>query len=134
MLSALYQQVRACFVLVFDEVGHVAATTRPYEEEEARKMGLPGGLVEEGESLRDCVIREAAEEGWFVEGVHDTPFHIQEVDGNLVAWFLGRQAQMMHEYREQSEGITPFWADPSQLLSLGNDVAISKAKCVMHSH
>lgn len=125
MLLAPYQQLRACFVVVFDEVGHVAATTRPYEEEEARKMGLPGGLVEEGEALRGRVIREAAEEGWCVEGVDDTPFQIENrykrgrdqalPDSGLAIWHVDElgsnsEEQMKpgshHECaREQADGL-----------------------------
>jgi 8-oxo-dGTP pyrophosphatase MutT (NUDIX family) len=98
--------------------GYYAATTRAADRGEAGKIGLPGGKVEPGESPVAALIREAAEEGWALEGVDPTPIHAQLVDGKPVHWYAAKSATMLADYKEQGR-ITPIRATKAAIAASG---------------
>mgnify|MGYP003439694252 FL=1 len=79
----------------------VAATTRASDRGEAGRIGLPGGKLDMGESAYDAALREAREEGWYVEEIADVPFHTATVEGKTVAWFAAKSARALLSYKEQ---------------------------------
>jgi len=117
------QDIFAVFVVApFD--GKLAATTRPTSP---GKIGLPGGKVDPGETLAKAVLREAKEEGFAIRGLNSLPFHIQEVDGKLVAWFAAESANKLSAYKEMGR-VLPIAATKEELMAsgYGNEVALQK--------
>ena len=82
---------KAVFIIIKEE-DKILCVTRPKEKAKFEgDFGLPGGLVEEGESLLDAMWREAFEEGIDVESVNPSfiqAIHYPEKDLK-VYWFLG---------------------------------------------
>lgn len=91
----------AAFVVAPLLDGLFAASARPKDKGETG-VGLPGGKMDPGETARMTAIRETYEEGWAVENVHATPFHIQ-MDGKfLCAWFLADgPVTQLDDYKEK---------------------------------
>lgn len=118
---------KAAFIVARAQSGLIAATTRVQAEGLPVRIGLPGGKVEEGEGLRDAAIREAAEEGWAITGVADTPFHQAEVEGFDVSWFAAESAVILSDWLEKGR-ISPTVVSPAQLADdgFGNDEAMAK--------
>ncbi|MDX9971902.1 MAG: NUDIX domain-containing protein [FCB group bacterium] len=113
----------------------IAATTRAADRNEAGRIGLPGGKVDPGESARDAAIREAAEEGWAVYGVEAEPYHVAEVEGRMVAWFLADMAIAREEFPEQGR-IEPIAATWYQVAAsgYGNDAAMAAVPAGFIAH
>jgi 8-oxo-dGTP pyrophosphatase MutT (NUDIX family) len=108
----------AVFAVVSLGSGYYAATTRAADRGEAGKIGLPGGKVDPGETPVAALIREAAEEGWALEGVDPTPIHAQLVDGRPVQWFSVKSATMLADYKEKGR-IAPIRAHKSAIAASG---------------
>lgn len=117
------QNIFAVFV-VAPINGKLAATTRPTSP---GKIGLPGGKVDPGETLTQAALREAKEEGFAIKGLQNSPFHIQEVDGKPVAWFLAQSATKLSSYKEMGR-VLPISATKEALIAsgYGNEVALQK--------
>lgn len=116
----------AAFVLSPLDDGRYAGTTRAAdreEEDEGVSYGLPGGKIDPGEDPVTAVIREAAEEGWDVEGVEETPFFEDTVQGKKVLWYLADRATPRVEYKEKGR-ILPVPIEESQLVGFSNDKAL----------
>ena len=91
-------KIHAAFIIhKVHKTDFFAATTR----DDGRKVGLPGGKVNDGEAPRDAAIREAAEEGWEVSGVFPRPYKIAPVDGKLVAWYGAIDAKKLKSFKEK---------------------------------
>jgi len=94
----------AVFVFIQDEQGRVLCVTRPIEKAKYEgDFGLPGGIVEEGETLIDAMWREAFEEGIDVEFVNPAfiqAIHYPEKDLK-VFWFLGKGKFTPGDYPEK---------------------------------
>lgn len=120
----------AVFVVIELKPGVVAATTRAADRGEAGKIGLPGGKVDAGETPREALIRESREEGWLISNVDEEPFFITMVNGKPVAWFRGKDATKLTEYKEKHRGIMPIEVSLEKISKSGycNDVAISSYK------
>lgn len=120
------QEAYASFVVAPCGAGALASTTRAADRGEAGRIGLPGGKVDAGESARDAAIREAAEEGWEVCGVEDSPFYTAMVEGRLVFWFAAKTAVALHIYKEIGR-ISPVPASDAEIAAsgYGNDAAIA---------
>ena len=112
----------AVFAVVSLPGGEIAATTRASDRGEAGRIGLPGGKVDPGETPVEAVLREAAEEGWDIDGVDPTPIHSQLVEGKPVLWFRAHTATLRASYKEQGR-IRPVTASPAQIAAsgFGND-------------
>ena len=87
--------------------GEIVVTTRP--EDKNVPFGLPGGKVDEGETLIDALIRECFEEGVDIKHISDLLFiKIREeyLDNGIVYWFhiLGVPS-LLSEYKEKYRGI-----------------------------
>lgn len=108
-------QKLAVFALVRLSNGLYAATTRP---DRPGTIGLPGGKVEEGETLIGALTRECAEEGWQVSHVQSTPIQVRHIDSYLVFWFTAKHATILSTYKEQGR-ITPICATTEQILASG---------------
>ena len=102
--------------------GGFAATTRV----ESSGYGLPGGKLEPGESPASAALREAAEEGWRIFGLHPEPFHQAVVEGKWVVWFRAAAALPLASYKEQGR-IAPVVATAGDLTTFGNALAIQRA-------
>lgn len=96
----------ASFVVIKLSNGSIAATTRPYEKSKNKKIGLPGGKVESGESPKDAAYRESKEEGWEVKKITKI-IASKMVDGNPIVWFEGKNGKMLEDYKEKKNGIKP---------------------------
>lgn len=118
---------KAVFVLAKTCDGKFAATTRAADRGEEGRIGLPGGKVDDGESLVDAVMREAYEEGWGVCGLDPMPFHSAIVDGYDVYWFAAAGAIRLTRYKEQDR-IKPVPVSLKKIAKCGygNDTAVSK--------
>lgn len=102
----------AVFAVVEVE-GGLAATTRPREG----GIGLPGGKVDPGETEEEALFREAAEEGWQLEG--EAQFiHEDHVDGKLIRWYKVDGAKMLSEYKE-SHRLVPTVASREEIAESG---------------
>jgi ADP-ribose pyrophosphatase YjhB (NUDIX family) len=119
----MIMQVFAAFAVVILPNGRIAGTTRP-----GGGVGLPGGKVEPGENPVRAAAREAAEEGWnvdgFVRAVHD-----KIIEGKLVMWFAFERAERRAEWKERGR-IEPVELTLAELYSsgMGNDMVARKIK------
>ena len=84
-----------------DHQGMFAATTRAKDRGESGRIGLPGGKVDEGESLVAAALREASEEGWDVVGLNPSPIHTSQVDGKHIAWLEAEGASVKETFKEE---------------------------------
>ena len=91
----------AVFAVVEIADGLYAATTRAKDRGEEGRIGLPGGKVDPGESPVEALVRECAEEGWVISGVHHVPCHAQDVDGKPVQWFSALSARPRSSFKEK---------------------------------
>jgi len=83
---------KAVFIIIKEE-DKILCVTRPKEKAKFEgDFGLPGGIVEEGETLLDAMWRESFEEG--LDITHINPSFIQSIyyeDKDLkVYWFIGK--------------------------------------------
>jgi hypothetical protein len=96
----------AAFVVVKLSNNKIAATTRPYEKAENKKIGLPGGKVERNEKPIDAAKREAEEEGWRVNKIGD--IIASKMDkGKAIVYFEGFGAKKLKDYKEKENDIEP---------------------------
>ena len=100
-MSNCHQQPFAVFAVVEIADGLYAATTRAKDRGEEGRIGLPGGKVDPGESPVEALVRECAEEGWVISGVHHVPCHAQDVDGKPVQWFRADEAYPINDHKEK---------------------------------
>jgi 8-oxo-dGTP pyrophosphatase MutT (NUDIX family) len=101
--------------LVSGKVDVYAATTR---DKGKSKIGLPGGKIDPGETPLEALFREASEEGWSISYSEEVPFHLQEVEGNLCAWYRVEFKEMLVEYKEKGR-LQPIEATRAQLVESG---------------
>lgn len=81
------------------------------------RISLPGGKVEEGESLLTAVLRECEEEGWHVEEINPVPIHTRDdIDGFDTYWFKIDKATMLDDYKDKSRNLFPFKTDVYTLI------------------
>ena len=95
-----------------------AATTRAADRGEFGRIGLAGGKVDANETAVEAVIREAAEEGWFITGVNPTPIHTALYDGKMVGWFTATNAVKAITYKEMGR-ITPIEVTREAIIACG---------------
>jgi hypothetical protein len=124
---------RAVFVIVKTSDNKFAATTRAADRGEEGKIGLPGGKVDPGETLRDAAIRESAEEGWNVMDLSSNPIYCATVDDFEVSWFVADRAIKLATYKEQHR-ISPIEVTLDQIYQsgYGNDQAVIAFKEFYH--
>lgn len=84
---------QAVFIIVKNENNQILCVTRPAEKAKYEgDFGLPGGMVEKGETLLDAIWRESFEEG--LDITHINPSFIQAIyyedKGLKVYWFIGK--------------------------------------------
>jgi hypothetical protein len=91
---------QAVFVVAPIEGGY-AATTRASDRGEHGRIGLPGGKVDDGETLVQAAYRESYEEGFIMHGINETPIHNEERDGFNVTWFEAAKATRLEDYKEK---------------------------------
>lgn len=96
----------ASFVVVKLPNGKIAATTRPYEKSKNKKIGLPGGKVEKGETPKEAAYRESKEEGWDVKKIGDI-IASKKIDDKLIVYFIGYGAKKLKDYVEKENDIEP---------------------------
>jgi hypothetical protein len=94
----------AAFVVVKLPNNKIAATTRPYEKSENKKIGLPGGKVEKNEKPIDAAYRESEEEGWKVSRIGDI-IASKMVKGKPIVYFEGFDAEKLEDYKEKENNI-----------------------------
>jgi 8-oxo-dGTP pyrophosphatase MutT (NUDIX family) len=122
-----YHDVFAVFVACKLPNGKFAATTRASDKknhDDGVKCGLPGGKIDDRESLVDAAIRESKEEGWILRIDDEIPFHIQDVQGKKCAWVKGTALKKLKDYKEKYRGILPIEVDRKELVGFGNDNAL----------
>lgn len=98
------QKAFASFVVVKLPDGKIAATTRPYEKSKNKKIGLPGGKVEKGETPKQAAYRESKEEGWDVEKIGDI-IASKKVNGKIIVYYIGYGAKKLDDYIEKENDI-----------------------------
>jgi hypothetical protein len=90
----------AAFVVIKLPNNKIAATTRPYEKSENKKIGLPGGKVEKNEKPIDAAYRESQEEGWGVSKISKI-IASKMVNGKPIVYFEGFGAEKLEDYKEK---------------------------------
>ena len=95
---------RAVFIIIQTEDDKILCVTRPKEKAKFEgDFGLPGGLVEDEETLLDAIWREAFEEGIDVLSIN--PSFIQAIyyeERDLkVFWFIGKGKFTKGDYPEK---------------------------------
>lgn len=108
----------AAFVVVKLANGKIAATTRPYEKDKNKKIGLPGGRVESGETPKDTANRESKEEGWKISKIGKI-IASQMVDGNPIVFFEGHGAKKLDDYLEKDNNIKPISVSIDKISNTG---------------
>ena len=110
------------FVIAPVKGGDFAATTR----DDGKRIDLPGGKVDKGETLVEAVIRESAEEGWDLVDLNTIPFFRTRVDGNPTIWFMASEAVKRSEWKEKGR-IVPVVRSEKTIAQAGfkNDQAFS---------
>lgn len=88
--------ISCCFVVAPVGNGLYAAVTRP-----EGGIGLPGGMAEPGENIRDAAIREANEKGWFPIGTSRHPFTWIKKPEIHIFWFKAQDMRPLDEYKEK---------------------------------
>lgn len=89
--------VHAVFLISFRN-GKVVATTRPDNPDQ---FGLVGGKVDEGETAKQALLREAFEEG--VKVVSPLFFVRQStVNGKTVQWFYAEKVESLDTFKEEN--------------------------------
>ena len=110
----------AVFAIVYDPISQtVAATTRPEDKEVP--FGLPGGKIEEGESVFGALKRECEEEGWAIEFTDINPiqFHEEVINNTIIKWFIVSKATILTEYKDFHRGIIPCYVDIHEMAKVG---------------
>lgn len=114
--------MEACFLLIQKNEQErtsnlYCATTRP----DGKGFGLPGGKRENNETLKECVQREAFEEGWQVEleNINDDPFYCLKENGNSIYFFRGKNATKLKDYKEKDR-LKPLYITREELMNSGN--------------
>jgi ADP-ribose pyrophosphatase YjhB (NUDIX family) len=106
----------------------VCATTR-----DDGTIGLPGGLMENSETVIETCLRESEEEGWEINLKRNTqiiPFLTDIVDDRLITWVLfNTDAKAKVDYLEKERGILPILVDIEEIKNSGkgNSFAIELA-------
>lgn len=108
---------QAVFIVIKNENDQILCVTRPSEKAKYEgDFGLPGGMVEESETLIEAMQREALEEG--IDIIHLNPSFIYTCiyeERNLqVYWFLGKGSFTKGEYKEQHR-ISPVYKTKEEL-------------------
>jgi hypothetical protein len=115
----------AVFVVVKLPNKKIAATTRPYEKSENKKIGLPGGKVEKNEEPIQAAYRESKEEGWSIAKIKKI-IASKMIDGKPIVYFLGTGAKKLDNYHEKSNNIEPVEVSIEEIskTGYGNDFII----------
>lgn len=96
-----------------------AGVTRPNSE----LIGLPGGKLEQGESIIDCLLRESKEEGWDIE-LNSDRFSIlnQAVHNQKMIYWLGldiKTIKPMIKFQESGR-VRPVWSTVEEVSAYGH--------------
>jgi hypothetical protein len=116
----------AAFVVIKLPNNKIAATTRPYEKSENKKIGLPGGKVEKNEKPIDAAYRESEEEGWKVSKIGKI-IASKMVNDNPIVYFEGFGAEKLEEYKEMNNDIEPIEVTIEEIskTGYGNDFILN---------
>lgn len=96
---------QAVFIVIKNEDDKILCVTRPIEKAQYEgDFGLPGGSVEEGETLLEALWRETSEEGIDVTFIN--PSFVQSIyyeDKDLqVYWFVGKGKFTEGNFKERT--------------------------------
>lgn len=112
--------------IAVNEEGKIACSTRtPDKDYYGKGFALPGGKVDEGETLRAAVYRECCEEGWDIYFPDSKPFFSLELgndgEGNkfICYWFLGVNPHKLNEYKDKHRGIIPVFKSLEEVYTCG---------------
>lgn len=108
----------ASFVVVKLPDGKIAATTRPYEKSKNKKIGLPGGKVEKGETPKQAAYRESKEEGWDVQKIGDI-IASKKVNGKVIVYYIGYGAKKLDDYVEKKNDIEALAVSVDEISNTG---------------
>ncbi|MDD5150172.1 MAG: NUDIX hydrolase [Flavobacterium sp.] len=81
------------------------------------RISLPGGKVEENETLLDALLRECEEEGWKIISLRVDPIYIKtDETGYETHWFYIHKIERLEEYKDKSRNLFPFVTDIDTLI------------------
>ena len=121
--------MKACFIVHFDkEYNRFAAVSRPEND----KYGFAGGKVDDGETLKECALREAEEEGWFFYDVEDDPFFWDRRDDGTVCYYFRSRGEfiILSKYKEKYRNILPVFLSFEKIKKqFNNEEVLKHFKC-----
>jgi 8-oxo-dGTP diphosphatase len=103
---------RGAAAVIFDREGRVLLIRENYER---RRWSLPGGAVEDGESLEEAAVRETLEETELVVGIEHRIGSYELDDGFTVAAFRCSIVSGVPRVPSTDEIAAVEWCDPAQL-------------------
>jgi hypothetical protein len=110
--------VYAVFILAFNEDNLVAATTRSYDKE--NPIGLPGGLVDLGESPEEALQRECLEEGWDIDLSDIYVAWEANIEEKLILVFATENIpKLLDDYLEKEKGNIAYFETINKIYKSG---------------
>lgn len=105
MLNSIHDgKTKVSVFAVIESNGKVFVTTRPHDER--MPFGLPGGKVDQGETLIEALKREVFEEGIDIDVSNAKLVHNEVIRDNNIFWFLlDAEPTLLKEYKEKYRGI-----------------------------